>query len=1102
MAEQNIKNSFSKGAVDTDTNHKLVAEGTVVGAKNVVFLGNGNNGTCMNIPGNSIEYDVTAETGEHTFLGATTFKNKFYLFYASESDTEDLIIEWDSKTKSKAYVLRGDLGFRNEKGSKISANVVDDIYLYFTGSLIDANTNVREGYFHPKRLHIDLAKGNYDTYTDNYDLNNILPRPSAPEVYVETTSTTITENRRLEIGSYSFALRFKNKFNEWSPLGFSSNGINITKLYESGHQIKIVWDSSMAGTITKEVTEVELYLFNRLTNSFYLINKDDVADTTDHEFVISDSSHLSILGEPYASTSNYNTPLLAVTQTLVQNTLVYGNTKYQYDEIYNNNAKIPITYHVNQANEAEVVSDIAIVVDTPLAADIGWDMEAIHGSTTNPETGLTVMNGQAGRLCSVAFMTGTDAPENNIYSAHFQLYNSFNRSSGNTTDVTTFDLLNERMVREYSNMTLENLSGHIVTFTNMPGGATWLRRTTSAKTGLMWKNNFYVGIIFMDDYGRNTGVTNVTLVEINRFNPSSGLSRNISTVLTGAIVPPSWATKYSIAKTIPTQNYEILRYEADANISPADGTTWYALTMDGNSTEYIRSVEITQKVHQDVEPDQASGIKYKEGSGLKINPRNWESKSSQQETLDKEAEAKEFDYYISQDITLYELNTEDEYRMSIISPASAQAADPEKFDSNYVYIKASIAPATDASYHYLVPSSISQSPEVFYEGEVFGISEGEYLGDHKVLSFYDMMFIDDNYMTNYVDASELYKINTLFRPFLNFDVTTISGNYMLQNSLKYSPSSNFNGLAIFNGSAENYLDLATNFGEVIEVMNKNNNLLVGQKLKWSNVLINKTTSPSGAASQSTAFLAEAAPYSGEFGLSHIDAVADWGFRTYGVDSDRGVMTRLSQDGLTPINKGRDSEITQLLKDYGGDIIGVYNPYEKTYMMSLVDLNKTYVFSELNGQQVGEYDYAFHGSIEGTSEIYLVDDEGSLWKHNVLDGPRNTIFGKPLISNVSYIANQHPSVVKLFASISLEATHSCDVTITTPSSSAIIPASAFVNKEGIWFADIPRDMSGGGDGIEGGYVKGRYAKVDISSTETEEFEIFAVNLAYNVSSNNF
>jgi len=172
------------------------------------------------------------------------------------------------------------------------------------------------------------------------------------------------------------------------------------------------------------------------------------------------------------------------------------------------------------------------------------------------------------------------------------------------------------------------------------------------------------------------------------------------------------------------------------------------------------------------------------------------------------------------------------------------------------------------------------------------------------------------------------------------------------------------------------------------------------------------------------------------------------------------------------------------------------------MVSLVQNNKTYVFSETNGQQVGEYDFSFIGSIKGTSELFLVDQNGSLWRHNSKNVPRNTFFGTRLPSKVSVIANQHSSTVKTFQSISLESTHPCSVVITTDMGYVLIPKSRFVEKEGIWYADIPRDISKGGNGIEGPVLKGRYAKVDLTYNGEEEFEIFAVNLAYSVSSNNF
>jgi hypothetical protein len=106
-------------------------------------------------------------------------------------------------------------------------------------------------------------------------------------------------------------------------------------------------------------------------------------------------------------------------------------------------------------------------------------------------------------------------------------------------------------------------------------------------------------------------------------------------------------------------------------------------------------------------------------------------------------------------------------------------------------------------------------------------------------------------------------------------------------------------------------------------------------------------------------------YEGDFGIGdNIVSLATSGYVDYFVDSIKGYVCRLSQDGITPVSelyKGQyylrslmlpyANQITRTDGSYG-KIIGYYDTYEEQYMMCLQG-------GTLNGQTLADYTFAFN-----------------------------------------------------------------------------------------------------------------------------------------------
>lgn len=157
----------------------------------------------------------------------------------------------------------------------------------------------------------------------------------------------------------------------------------------------------------------------------------------------------------------------------------------------------------------------------------------------------------------------------------------------------------------------------------------------------------------------------------------------------------------------------------------------------------------------------------------------------------------------------------------------------------------------------------------------------------------------------------------------------------------YVESSNVNGLNEFNASTANWKELDRNNGEIQVISSRDSNILVVQKNKWGYVLFGKdmlfnadgTTNLSGVPE----VLGQYVPYAGEFGITDPETFAKAGYRCYGVDKERGVVLRLSQNGISVITKGMKNWFRKTLYEHkNARVIGGIDPYNEFYQLTIGD----------------------------------------------------------------------------------------------------------------------------------------------------------------------
>jgi hypothetical protein len=156
----------------------------------------------------------------------------------------------------------------------------------------------------------------------------------------------------------------------------------------------------------------------------------------------------------------------------------------------------------------------------------------------------------------------------------------------------------------------------------------------------------------------------------------------------------------------------------------------------------------------------------------------------------------------------------------------------------------------------------------------------------------------------------------------------------------------FNQTNVFSVSDNIERDLEAINGSIQKLYSEDTNIIVFQEAKVARVLINKNALYSGTqGSQDTAnirFLGQIDAFAGQYGISkNPESFAYYGYRKYFTDKDRGVVCRLSMDGITEISEYGMSDwfrdnlalISDLPKQATVRIRNIVNPNGQGYQLT-------------------------------------------------------------------------------------------------------------------------------------------------------------------------
>lgn len=266
----------------------------------------------------------------------------------------------------------------------------------------------------------------------------------------------------------------------------------------------------------------------------------------------------------------------------------------------------------------------------------------------------------------------------------------------------------------------------------------------------------------------------------------------------------------------------------------------------------------------------------------------------------------------------------------------------------------------------------------------------------------------------------------------------------------FNSNSGLNDLNQFIQAEKITKDLNPIYGSIQKLHTRDTNLVTLCEDKCLRILANKdalfNADGNTNVTSNNNVLGQAVPFAGEFGISkNPESFASYGYRAYFSDKKRGVVLRLSMDGLTEIsNKGMSDYFYDNLKA-ATTVLGSYDIYSDAYTLTLN--NDTVCFKESSDGWPTRKSFIPEYGVSLNSDYYTFNN-GMIWTHD--NENRNTFYeGATDKSSVQLIFNDNPSKIKNFKTISYEGDNGWTVPLiqTDQQDGAV---TTFLDKENIYY----------------------------------------------------
>ena len=219
----------------------------------------------------------------------------------------------------------------------------------------------------------------------------------------------------------------------------------------------------------------------------------------------------------------------------------------------------------------------------------------------------------------------------------------------------------------------------------------------------------------------------------------------------------------------------------------------------------------------------------------------------------------------------------------------------------------------------------------------------------------------------------------------------------------YNSSSGVNRLNQFIIADKITKDINPSHGSIQFIKTRDTDLLALCEDKCFRVQANKdalfTADGNPQVTSSSNVLGQIIPYVGEYGISkNPESFAQYGFRAYFTDKSRGVVLRLSRDGLSEVSAlGMSDYFSDKLSNATSNLFGSYDDRKNSYNLSFTnqansDINETISFNERVKGWTSRKSFVPETGLSLNNE-YFTFKEGYLYKHH--SNSSTSMFYNPL-----------------------------------------------------------------------------------------------------------
>lgn len=346
-----------------------------------------------------------------------------------------------------------------------------------------------------------------------------------------------------------------------------------------------------------------------------------------------------------------------------------------------------------------------------------------------------------------------------------------------------------------------------------------------------------------------------------------------------------------------------------------------------------------------------------------------------------------------------------------------------------------------------------------------------------------------------------------------------------------------NGTTVNNTSDfyfENFAEADRQYGDIRKFFIRDRYLRVYQKFKIGIIpillqIVRDTTGNPLEANSDQLLNKINYPYSGNYGIGDVpESFAADNYADYFVDDYRGVVCRLSQDGITALsityecNSFFTSKLKYFRKSlntgypangssvYTGDptVYGVFDARTNKYIVALEEINRynsqgypifhqdayTLSFNEVRGPMEGFESYlSYHPeNMVCLDTLLIAFKDGEAWKFDS-EGPRCNFFGVQYGAYITGVFNDNSLQKKTWQAISQLASDKWEcpeIRTNVPSYGSTMQTSKLIPEnlqklEGVFHSAILRDLNSSGGWINGSVMKGNYISIKFLKQNASE-----------------